>query len=145
MSAGPPSALDHVWTRNLIFRSGAHPICHVFLSPEMRDLEGRRLVVLRLGQWPPAEVGLLIPLIPLIFQVPLCDFFTAIFTLFELVVQEERTQVKSGQRVWCRKCVNYFIFDLVVCVLTRRISLILYCRLLVLLWCWTVRALASPT
>ena len=26
-------------------------------------------------------------------QVPLFDFFTGVFTLFELVVQEERTQV----------------------------------------------------
>merc|ERR1711934_1099692 len=46
----------------------------------MRDGEGRRVVVLRLGQWPPQEV-------------PLFDFFTGVFTLFELVVQEERTQV----------------------------------------------------
>ena len=45
MSAGPPSALEHVWSRDLIF------------SPEMRDDEGRRVVVLRLGQWPPQEVG----------------------------------------------------------------------------------------
>ena len=44
MSAGPPSALEHVWRRDLIF------------SPEMRDDEGRRVVVLRLGQWPPQEV-----------------------------------------------------------------------------------------
>ena len=26
-------------------------------------------------------------------QIPLFDFFTGVFTLFELVVQEERTQV----------------------------------------------------
>ena len=45
MSAGPPSALEHVWKRDLIF------------SPEMRDGEGRRVVVLRLGQWPPQEVA----------------------------------------------------------------------------------------
>ena len=44
MSAGPPSALEHVWKRDLIF------------SPESRDDEGRRVVVLRLGQWPPSEV-----------------------------------------------------------------------------------------
>merc|ERR1711963_824643 len=68
MSAGPPSALEHVWKRDLIF------------SPESRDNEGRRVVVLRLGRWPPSEV-------------PLFDFFTGVFTLFELVVQEARTQV----------------------------------------------------
>ena len=28
-----------------------------------------------------------------VVQIPLFDFFTAVFTLFELVVQEERTQV----------------------------------------------------
>ena len=30
---------------------------------------------------------------PNLSQVPLFDFFTGVFTLFELVVQEERTQV----------------------------------------------------
>ena len=30
---------------------------------------------------------------PIFPQVPLFDFFTGVFTLFELVVQEERTQV----------------------------------------------------
>jgi len=68
MSAGPPSKLEHVWRRELI------------LCPELRDGEGRRVVVLRLGLWQPQEVSLY-------------DFFTSIFTLFELVVQEERTQV----------------------------------------------------
>ena len=103
MSAGPPSALEHVWKRDLIF------------SPESRDDQGRRVVVLRLGQWPPSEVAhhpkyfpilsQLFQLIsqcfpesmlskcPNISQVPLFDFFTGVFTLFELVVQEARTQV----------------------------------------------------
>ena len=44
MSAGPPSKLEHVWRRELI------------LCPELRDEEGRRVVVLRLGLWPPQEV-----------------------------------------------------------------------------------------
>ena len=83
MSAGPPSVLEHVWRRDLIF------------SPEMRDDEGRRVVVLRLGQWPPQEVYKANKNFPIhvFLQVPLFDFFTGVFTLFELVVQEERTQV----------------------------------------------------
>jgi len=96
MSAGPPSALEHVWRRDLIF------------SPEMRDDEGRRVVVLRLGQWPPQEV-------------PLFDFFTGVFTLFELVVQEERTQVAGVVMVLdCKgfglSHVRNFNMDMVMCI-----------------------------
>jgi len=96
MSAGPPSALEHVWSRNLIF------------SPEMRDDEGRRVVVLRLGQWPPQEVALF-------------DFFTGVFTLFELVVQEERTQVAGVVMVLdCKgfglSHVRNFNMDMVMCI-----------------------------
>ena len=56
MSAGPPSALEHVWKRDLIF------------SPESRDDEGRRVVVLRLGQWPPSERRN--PILSVIFSRP---------------------------------------------------------------------------
>jgi len=96
MSAGPPSALEHVWRRDLIF------------SPEMRDDEGRRVVVLRLGQWPPHEV-------------PLFDFFTGVFTLFELVVQEERTQVAGVVMVLdCKgfglSHVRNFNMNMVMCI-----------------------------
>merc|ERR1712212_1209399 len=96
MSAGPPSALEHVWKRDLIF------------SPESRDDEGRRVVVLRLGQWPPSEV-------------PLFDFFTGVFTLFELVVQEERTQVAGVVMVLdCKgfglSHVRNFNMDMVMCI-----------------------------
>jgi len=96
MSAGPPSALEHVWRRDLIF------------SPEMRDDEGRRVVVLRLGQWPPQEV-------------PLFDFFTGVFTLFELVVQEERTQVAGVVMVLdCKgfglSHVRNFNMNMVMCI-----------------------------
>lgn len=96
MSAGPPSALEHVWKRDLIF------------SPEMRDGEGRRVVVLRLGQWPPQEV-------------PLFDFFTGVFTLFELVVQEERTQVAGVVMVLdCKgfglSHVRNFNMNMVMCI-----------------------------
>merc|ERR1712130_126539 len=96
MSAGPPSALEHVWRRDLIF------------SPEMRDDEGRRVVVLRLGQWPPQEV-------------PLFDFFTGVFTLFELVVQEERTQVAGVVMVLdCKGFglthIRNFNMDMVMCI-----------------------------
>ena len=133
MSAGPPSALEHVWKRDLIF------------SPESRDDEGRRVVVLRLGQWPPSEVeqipkyfpilSQLFPLIsqcfpesvlskcPNISQVPLFDFFTGVFTLFELVVQEERTQVAGVVMVLdCKgfglshvRWAHFFIKDLQYC------------------------------
>jgi len=96
MSAGPPSALEHVWRRNLIF------------SPEMRDCEGRRVVVLRLGQWPPQEV-------------PLFDFFTGVFTLFELVVQEDKTQVAGVVMILdCKgfglSHVRNFNMDMVMCI-----------------------------
>ena len=63
MSAGPPSALEHVWKRDLIF------------SPESRDDEGRRVVVLRLGQWPPSEVA----------QIP--QYFLILSQLFPLISQ----------------------------------------------------------
>ena len=66
MSSGPPSALEHVFKRDLIFRSGAGAGAGagagggagagLFLSPAMRDSDGRRLVLIRLGAWPPNEV-----------------------------------------------------------------------------------------
>lgn len=96
MSSGPPSALEHVFKRDLIF------------SPAMRDSDGRRLVLIRLGAWPPNEV-------------PLCDFFTAIFTLFELVVQEDRTQVSGVTMILdCKgfglSHLRHFNLDIVMCI-----------------------------
>jgi len=68
MSAGPPSALDNVWDKNLVN------------IPLERDQHGRRVFIFRLGEWCPQEITTK-------------DFFTAAFTLFELVAQEEKTQI----------------------------------------------------
>jgi len=68
MSAGTPLELDHVWNKNLVS------------IPEERDQHGRRVFIFRLGAWNPQDITT-------------HEFFTAAFTLFELVAQEERTQV----------------------------------------------------
>jgi len=68
MSAGTPATLDHVWDRNLV------------TIPVERDQHGRRVFIFRLGEWCPQEITTK-------------DFFTAAFTLFELVAHEEKTQV----------------------------------------------------
>eukprot|EP00092_Neocalanus_flemingeri_P033223 GFUD01036129.1.p1 GENE.GFUD01036129.1~~GFUD01036129.1.p1 ORF type:complete len:295 (+),score=69.41 GFUD01036129.1:117-1001(+) len=68
MSAGPPSALDHVWDKNLVN------------IPLERDQHGRRVFIFRLGEWCPQEITTK-------------QFFTAAFTLFELIALEEKTQV----------------------------------------------------
>jgi len=68
MSAGSPNSLDHVWTKNLV------------TIPIERDQHGRRVFIFRLGQWCPDEITSK-------------EFFTAAFTLFELVAQEEKTQI----------------------------------------------------
>jgi len=68
MSAGPPSTLDHVWDKNLV------------TVPLERDQHGRRVFVIRLGEWCPQDITTR-------------ELFTAAFTLFELVAQEEKTQI----------------------------------------------------
>ena len=87
MSAGPPSTLDHVWDKNLV------------TVPLERDQHGRRVFIFRwenrdlffvciilivhlkrLGEWNPNKITTR-------------DFFTAAFTLFELIALEEKTQV----------------------------------------------------
>jgi len=68
MSAGPPSTLDHVWDKNLV------------TIPLERDQHGRRVFIFRLGEWNPNKITTR-------------DFFTAAFTLFELIALEEKTQV----------------------------------------------------
>jgi len=96
MSAGPPSSLEHVWEKNLI------------LIPAMRDRQGRRVVVLRLGKWHPQEV-------------PLTDFFTAVFTMFEMLVDEEKTQVAGVSLVVdCKGFglihLKNFTLDIIICL-----------------------------
>lgn len=68
MSAGTPTTLDHVWDKNLV------------TIPLERDQHGRRVFIFRLGEWNPHELTTK-------------DFFTAAFTLFELVAHEEKTQI----------------------------------------------------
>ena len=68
MSAGTPCELEVVWRENLV------------CVPEMRDQHGRRVFILRLGQWEPTNITTNL-------------LFTAAFTLFELVALEEKTQI----------------------------------------------------
>jgi len=68
MSAATPKELDKVWNSNLVG------------IPEARDQHGRRVFIFRMGAWNPQEVTTK-------------EFFTAAFTLFELIAQEEKTQI----------------------------------------------------
>jgi len=68
MSAGSPNTLEHVWSRSLV------------TIPLERDQHGRRVFIFRLGQWCPDEISSK-------------EFFTAAYTLFELVAEEEKTQI----------------------------------------------------
>ena len=68
MSAGTPCELEVVWRENLV------------CVPVMRDQHGRRVFILRLGQWEPTNITSNL-------------LFTAAFTLFELVALEEKTQI----------------------------------------------------
>ena len=68
MSAGPPSQLEDVWRERLL------------CVPEGRDQHGRRIFIMRLGQWDPSTITT-------------TRLFTAAFTLFELIALEEKTQI----------------------------------------------------
>ena len=68
MSAGTPCELEVVWREKLL------------CVPEERDQHGRRVFIIRLGHWDPANISTNL-------------FFTAAFTLFELIALEEKTQI----------------------------------------------------
>ena len=64
---------------------------------ECRDKLGRRVYVFRPGRWDPSKVSHLLhpeASSPPISQISFNDLFCAGYMLSELVVREERTQVK---------------------------------------------------